>query len=185
MKTTVFLVGFMGCGKSTLGAELASQAGVPFIDLDEYIEREYGMSVQGIFATLGEAAFRQAETAALTAVATTGAVVATGGGTPCHGDNMATMNAGGITVWLTAPVDVITRRLLIPEQRAKRPLLNGLSATEIENFVRQSLEKRRPYYGLAQMHFDSTDIETATATRRTATALLNELKRTTEHQEGR
>jgi shikimate kinase len=95
----VFLIGYMGCGKTTLGEVLARQMGVPFIDLDEYIEHQQGMTIVEIFASDGEARFRELETAALRDVAAAGgAIVACGGGTPCHGDNMALMNQTGITV---------------------------------------------------------------------------------------
>lgn len=176
MATTIFLVGFMGCGKTTLGEALARVMRLPFIDLDDYIAHKMSMSsVQQIFATAGEAAFRRAECDALREVAAAGAVVATGGGTPCQAGNMELMNECGVTVWLTTSPGVITRRLLIPEQRAKRPLLNGLTDAEVGRLVREKLKAREPYYSRATLWFDSTDIETAEATLATASLLAARL----------
>ncbi len=89
---TVFLVGYMCCGKTTLGSAVAAELGVPFVDLDEWVERRAGCSVREIFATQGETAFRRMERAALREVASgdgRGAIVACGGGTPCQRGNMA------------------------------------------------------------------------------------------------
>ena len=89
----VFLIGYMGCGKTTLGEVLARQMGLLFIDLDEYIERKQGATIVEIFDKMGEKRFRELETAALCDVAAmSDVIVGCGGGTPCHGDNMALMN---------------------------------------------------------------------------------------------
>jgi shikimate kinase len=111
----VFLIGYMGCGKTTLGRELAAQMKVRYIDLDEYIVQQQGKSVVQIFAQVGEAAFRNLETAALHEVAAmTDVIVGCGGGTPCQADNMSLMNGAGITVWLVSSPERITARLLLP-----------------------------------------------------------------------
>lgn len=173
----VFLIGYMGCGKTTLGEVLAQQMGVPFIDLDEYIERQQGMTIVEIFAREGEERFRQLETAALGEVAAMdGVIIACGGGTPCHGNNMTLMNEMGITVWLTTSPERITARLLLPEQRVKRPKFNDLPDEAFLPLVQRELERRSPYYNQASLQFDSTDIETAPATVRTARRLATLLE---------
>lgn len=173
----VFLIGYMGCGKTTLGEVLARQMGVPFIDLDEYIERQQGMTIVEIFASEGEERFRQLETAALGEVAAMdGVIIACGGGTPCHGNNMTLMNEMGITVWLTTSPERITARLLLPEQRVKRPKFNDLPDEAFLPLVQRELERRSPYYNQASLQFDSTDIETAPATVRTANRLATLLE---------
>lgn len=173
----VFLIGYMGCGKTTLGEVLARQMGVPFIDLDEYIERQQGMTIVEIFASEGEERFRQLETAALGEVAAMdGVIIACGGGTPCHGNNMTLMNEMGITVWLTTSPERITARLLLPEQRVKRPKFNDLPDEAFLPLVQRELERRSPYYNQASLQFDSTDIETAPATVRTARRLATLLE---------
>lgn len=173
----VFLIGYMGCGKTTLGEVLARQMGVPFIDLDEYIERQQGMTIVEIFAREGEERFRQLETAALGEVAAMdGVIIACGGGTPCHCNNMTLMNEMGVTVWLTTSPERITARLLLPEQRVKRPKFNDLPDEAFLPLVQRELAARAPYYNQASLQFDSTDIETAPATVRTANRLATLLE---------
>lgn len=172
MMKPVFLLGYMGCGKTTLGEVLARQMGVPYIDLDDYVEQRQGMTVTGIFATLGEDRFRQLETAALRDVsAMNDVIIGCGGGTPCHGDNMALMNQSGITVWLTTSPERITARLLLPEQKSKRPKVAHLSDEAVLPLVERELQARTPFYSQARLQFDSTDIETGPATERTARRL--------------
>ena len=172
MMKPVFLIGYMGCGKTTLGEVLARQLGYRFIDLDEFIEERQGMTVVQIFDELGEKRFRELETEALREVASmTDVIVSCGGGTPCHGDNMAMMNQAGTTVWLTTSPERITARLLLPEQKCKRPKINTLPDDEVLPLVEKELQARTPYYSRSQLQFDSTDIETAEATARTARRL--------------
>lgn len=168
----VFLIGYMGCGKTTLGEVLARQMGMRYIDLDEVIETRQGMSINNIFEELGEARFRELEVQALQDSATmTDVIIGTGGGTPCHGDNMALMNKAGITVWLTTSPERIAARLLVPEQKYKRPKICLLPDEDVLPLVEAGLQARTPFYSQAQMRFDSTDIETAEATERTACRL--------------
>ena len=173
----VFLIGYMGCGKTTLGKVLARQMGVPYIDLDEFIEARQGMTIPEIFDEMGENRFRELESAVLREVAAmTDVIVGCGGGTPCHGGNMALMNQAGLTVWLTTTPERITRRLLEPEQKSKRPKILHLPDEEVLPLVKTELQARTPIYCLAQLQFDSTDIETAEETERTArrlAALIN------------
>lgn len=168
----VFLIGYMGCGKTTLGEALAVVTGLPFIDMDERIERSCGKSIPEIFDEMGEKGFRTMESETLSELAAmTDVIVGCGGGTACNDENMALMNRAGITVWLTTSPERITARLLLPDQKSKRPKVLHLPDEEVLPFVRQELQVREPYYSQAQLHFDSTDIETAAATRRTARRL--------------
>ncbi len=177
MMKPVFLIGYMGCGKTTLGKVLAQQLDYRFIDLDEFIEERQGMTVVEIFDEMGEERFRELEIEALCEVASmTDVIVSCGGGTPCHGDNMALMNQAGTTVWLTTSPQRITARLLLPEQKCKRPKINTLPNDDVLPLVEKELQARTPYYSLSQLQFDSTDIETAQATARTARRLATILK---------
>lgn len=111
--------------------------------------------------THGEAYFRKLECEALEEVAGAGgdAIVACGGGTPLQPGNMELMNRVGITVWLRTSVDRITSRLVLPDQRSKRPLLNNMSDEEIKESVAKGLEARAPFYSKSQLQFDSTYLE--------------------------
>jgi len=168
----VFLIGYMGCGKTTLGQELARHMGLRCIDLDEFIEGQQGQSIVSIFNRVGEASFRSLETRALQQVAAlSDVVIACGGGTPCHSGNIDLMNAAGTTVWLTTPPERIAARLLLPEHKAKRPKICNLPPQQVLPMVKRELAEREVFYRQAQLHFDSTDIETAQATQRTARRL--------------
>lgn len=102
----IFLIGYMGSGKTTLGRGVESRAHVSFIDLDDYIEEREGMTVSEIFKARGETGFRKAERECLAELAAKdNLLVACGGGTPCFFDNMEVMNSSGTTVWLDASVD--------------------------------------------------------------------------------
>lgn len=148
----------MGSGKSHVGSRLAILLGCPFIDLDDEIERRAGKTISRIFAEDGEAVFRQQETEALRATAALPtAVVATGGGAPCFHDNMAWMNANGITIFIDPELEVLLARL--EAGRAHRPLLQ--SAAELKELVTTRLESRRPVYEQAQLHLRGPEAEGA------------------------
>ncbi len=119
----IILVGFPGTGKTSVGQVLAQQLGRPFIDLDQKIETEQGMTVAEIFSTSGELVFRQHEVSALqSALAVECAVIATGGGAACRQENLNAMLAAGHVVALEAPVDESLRRI---GRASGRPLLDG------------------------------------------------------------
>ena len=158
--TTTFLIGYMGCGKTTLGRAVAERTGVRFIDLDDYIEETAGCSIRDIFATRGEEAFRAMERQALIDVSShPGTLVACGGGTPCFGDNMEVMNSRGITVHLVAPHATLLTRLM--EGRGKRPLIASLSDSELDAFITRQMQWRLPHYSKAKLTFDSSRLESA------------------------
>lgn len=158
MGRIIFLLGYMGCGKTTLGRAVADSSGVAFIDLDEYVEARAGMSISEIFASQGEAAFRSMEREMLRELAAredgSPMIVACGGGTPCFGDNMELMNCLGTTVHLVAPRWRLFERLSVA--RAERPLIAALDDAELERFIAEKLDQRLPWYSRAAVEFDST-----------------------------
>lgn len=160
----IFLVGYMACGKTTLGRALcgACPGFVRFVDLDEYIERQAGMSVKRIFAVHGEAAFRRMESEAISAFRAPDdegqtLIVACGGGTPCHADNMDRLLRAGTVVWLSASFDRTVARLL--DAGDSRPLVAGKKPDELRAFVADSLEARRLHYARAHAVFDSSFLD--------------------------
>ena len=141
----IFLTGYMGAGKTTLGKAFACEISVPFIDLDWYIEERFHKSIRELFTERGEASFRELERNMLHEVGEfEDVVVSTGGGTPCFFDNMDYMNQAGTTVFLnTSPLVIVDR---LKRQRADRPLLAMYSDDELEFFVREHLESRLSFY---------------------------------------
>jgi shikimate kinase len=150
----LFVVGYMGAGKSGIGREAARAAGVRFVDTDAEVERMHGATVAQIFAQHGEAVFRRSEREVLERLAAEGGdmIVATGGGLPCEGDAMEFMNGVGRTVYLKlSPARLVHR--LRPGQ-ARRPKLDGLDEAGILRFVEQTLPAREEHYMKASMVID-------------------------------
>jgi len=143
----IFLLGFMGVGKSTLGKLLAHNLKLPFIDLDEFLEQEEEMTIEEIFLSKGESYFRGCEAFYLRLIIAKyvhGAVVATGGGAPCHSSNLDLMNRTGLTVYLKASSDSLAERL--SGSHTVRPLIQGKTKAQVQSFVMDLLASRESYY---------------------------------------
>ncbi|ACY12894.1 3-dehydroquinate synthase [Haliangium ochraceum] len=162
MPRHVFLTGFMATGKSTVGRQLAARLRRPFLDLDDAVEAEAGHTVADIFASEGEIGFRRRERAALQRIADgPAAVIATGGGAACHGDNLAQMRRSGLTIALTAPL--ATARARADAGERERPLLRATEA-ELEALYRS----REPMYRQAHACVRTEDSEPALLAREIA-----------------
>ena len=156
----VYLTGFMGCGKSHSGRLLARQIGYAFADLDDIFEQSAGCSIAAYFSQYGEAAFRQKEAETLRGTAALEHhVIACGGGTPCFHANMEWINAHGLSIYLKASPPLLAARLL-PE-RAHRPLLRDIRDTDLEDFIREKLAAREPFYEKAAVWFDQDRVDGA------------------------
>lgn len=153
----VFLVGYMGSGKSTIGKQIASELNLNFIDLDPYIEKKENRTVKHIFESEGEEAFRMVEKDALQDIIKNESnfVLATGGGTPCFHDNMKTMIKNGTTVYLNHDIKTLVNRLL--HAKIFRPLIWGKSEQELTEYVEEMLKIRVPYYQQAHITIDTLD----------------------------
>ncbi len=155
----IFLIGFMGSGKTTHGRVLAKKLGYRFMDMDRYIELENGMSIPQIFESKGEEAFREMEKAALASLCTEDQlVIATGGGAPCHLDNMNRMKRCGLTIYLQLPPDALLQRLR--DAKKKRPLISGKSREELLEYIAATLREREPFYREAHIVVDGMNLTT-------------------------
>ena len=152
----IFLIGFMGCGKSTFGKKLALNIEYDFIDLDIYIEDKECKSINEIFKN-GEDYFRKIERVYLqSAIKTKNTVIAVGGGTPCYFDNMQLMKENGLTIYIDMhPTELISRLRL---SKKNRPLIASLQDYELSNFVFKNLNERKEYYNKAHKIVDGSDI---------------------------
>ena len=145
MGKPVFLIGYMGSGKSTAGKKLARILGYDFVDTDDVISSLVGKEVYKIFMEDGEDAFRQMERSVLVSFNDRkDTVIATGGGMPCFFDNVATMKRYGITVYLQMQVNSLIKRL--NEAKTPRPLLPKLPPEEFKQYIQQHLAKRERFY---------------------------------------
>ncbi len=155
--STIFLTGYMGSGKSTVGKMLASNLGFTFVDLDIYIETKYHKTITQIFSDKGEAKFRQIEQKCLHQVAEfENTVIATGGGAPCFFDNMEFMNSHGKTFYIQLTAEQLTVRLEASPE-GKRPLLSDRKGEQLCLFIKDGLIKREPYYLQSQFILDGSE----------------------------
>jgi shikimate kinase len=150
----IFLIGYMGSGKTTIGKQLAKQLDLQFTDMDMIIENRYRKSISAIFEEKGETAFRETERKILLEIIDfENIVISTGGGTPCFFDNMELMNQSGITVYLQTGVDQLAARL--KNETQTRPLIKNKDSEEIKTYIAANLKKREPFYKQAAIIFDN------------------------------
>lgn len=156
------LVGFMGCGKTTVGRRLASITGHRFVDADELIVKDQGKSISAIFAERGEGGFREIEERVLSElVGVAGIVLSTGGGAILREANRITLKKIGIVIWLDAQPDVLFERAM---RSGRRPLLKTENPRQAFDAL---LAERRPIYeNTAALRFDSTGIDHEEVARR-------------------
>jgi shikimate kinase len=149
----IFLIGFMGSGKSTAGKKLASHFGWSFVDLDEKIETLTGMKISEIFSKKGEPWFRKTEALMLHDLESEiDTVISTGGGTPCFGDNMDYMLDSGLTVYLRLTPEQLEKRLT--DSTSDRPLIKNVSKKKLYRFIIKKLGEREEDYLRAAIIID-------------------------------
>jgi shikimate kinase len=157
-KQIVYIIGFMGSGKSTAGKKLASLLGWSYIDLDKRIEGYTSRTIPEIFSQNGEDYFRNIEAQLLRELkSSTDIVISTGGGTPCHGDNMNFMNENGLTVYLKLTPAELNRRL--SQSKGQRPLIKDLDKGNLLSFIEEKLAVRENYYKKADITLGGIDLD--------------------------
>jgi shikimate kinase len=167
---SIVLVGMMGAGKSSIGRRLAGRLGIPFVDADVEIEQAAGMSIADIFEAHGEPSFRAGEARVIARLLEHGPqVLATGGGAFMNPQTRANIRNKGISVWLKADVDVLTRRL---RRRNDRPLLK--TADPVATLT-NLLAERDPVYGEADLTVISRDVSHEVIVDEIATAVRGRL----------
>jgi len=142
----IILIGYMGSGKSIVGSSLAHKLKIPFTDLDNYISEKEQLSVNEIFKLRGEVYFRKKETFYLQEILNSEnkMIIATGGGTPCFGNNMDILKNKSKTIYLKTSINSLVKRLIPNKQ--KRPLISHLNDEDLPEFIGKHLFERVPYY---------------------------------------
>jgi len=147
----IFLIGYMGCGKSYWGKRISHALDFDFIDLDDLIEEREGMNIPDIFSQHGEDFFREREQLALESIKglEEPCVISTGGGAPCFHDNMSLMNAIGQTLFLDASPLILKQNILKSE--SERPIVKTIAEEELEAYISNHLKERLPFYEQAKL----------------------------------
>lgn len=141
----IYLVGFMGCGKSTAGKKLAGILGWQFLDLDSIIEKKYSLKIEEIFILSGEKTFREYESDTLRSLDLKGdTIISVGGGAPCFGDNMTYMKQTGKVIYIRMTPAQLKERLVADNK--PRPLIAGLDTDQLEKFIEIKLSEREIFY---------------------------------------
>ena len=154
----VFLLGFMGCGKTHWGKLIGQKLNIPFFDLDEEIVSSEGKSINDIFAEQGEEYFRLKEKEVLYMITENheSFVMASGGGTPCFYNNIDYMNKSGTTVWFNCSVDCLFKRLV--NEKEKRPLIRNLTDDQLKAYIMKKYADRKIFYQQASIIINDEEI---------------------------
>ncbi len=150
----IFLLGFMGSGKTHWGNMLSKKLNLPFFDLDEQIIANEEKSIEEIFTIYGEEYFRLLEKDVLHIITESheSFIMATGGGTPCFFNNIDYLKKNGMPVWINTSVDVLFARLL--KDGGKRPLIKNLTDQQLKEFIIKKYADRKIYYQQAELIID-------------------------------
>jgi shikimate kinase len=147
----IILLGYMGCGKSTIANKLSKNISIPFIDLDKKIEEKVDLSVNAIFEKHGEIYFRKLEHEVFTELLSSPEqlIIGLGGGTPCYANNHELLKADNVvSIYLKASIETLFKRL--SANKSKRPLIANKSDEEMKEFIAMHLFERSFYYSQAQ-----------------------------------
>lgn len=156
----VFLIGYMGVGKTTIGKKLANRLGLEFVDLDAVIEQDQKQNISEIIRTQGEKHFREIEEEKLIEISKkNNLLISTGGGTPCFHNNMDVILENGVSIYLKMDEKSLVNRL--EKNTESRPLIAGKNRMELEAFVTQHLQERKSHYERADLQFEMLNVNAA------------------------
>ena len=160
-KSNIYLVGFMGVGKSTLARKIASKIHYRFIDTDIYIENKFRTSANNIILSLGIDAFRKIEHDILVEISRLNkCIVATGGGMPCFYNNMSLIKNSGLSIYVYYATDIIFYRL--KNAKTERPLIKGMDDEQLKTFIITTLSEREVFYNMADCILKERNLKTST-----------------------
>tara|TARA_B100000809_G_scaffold184049_1_gene181992 strand:+ start:55 stop:564 length:510 start_codon:yes stop_codon:yes gene_type:complete len=154
----IFLIGFMGSGKTTLGKKLAKKLDKPFFDLDVEIEKSESLTINQLFEKYGETHFRELESKMFRALIINNEsfVLSLGGGTPCIQSNMDLVKSSGASIYLKYNAGILASRLI--GAKAERPLIKNLDETELKEFITNKLSEREPFYNQCKFTIEKNNV---------------------------
>ena len=158
----IFLMGFMGSGKSTIGKQLARKLKMDFVDMDDYIEEKEGESIPELFKSKGEQYFREKENQSLKELCELEkTVISLGGGAPCTDQNLELIKTSGRSVYLKMSIPALINRL--SNGKESRPLIKGKTDDDLKSYIAINLGIREEYYNQADViisgeNFDIEDL---------------------------
>ena len=154
----IFLIGFMGSGKTHWGRLLAGKLQLPFYDLDTVITEKEKKSISDIFAEKDEEYFRYKEKEVLEELVNEHEhfIISTGGGTPCFFNNIEFMKKSGRVVWLNTSIETLKQRLI--KERMSRPLIRNIGESELKAYIIRKLSERKLYYEQADVMVNEESI---------------------------
>ncbi len=157
----ILLMGFMGCGKSTIGKLISAKHSMDYIDLDEWIEKKEKKSIAEIFERKGEIYFRKAERKYLKKILKKdNIVIAAGGGTPCYSNNINLINENAVSFYLKVPAVKLYERLSQKKFLENRPLLKNFSTKkELLNFIKTKKTEREKFYLMADYTIRTVEMD--------------------------
>lgn len=154
----IFLIGYMGSGKTRTGRLLASKLGCEFMDIDQLFEEKYRISIRDFFRKYDEKAFRKLEHDLLEqTIHRDDVVYSMGGGTPCFYGNMELLKKTGLTVYIKMPPATLFQRL--QSARKQRPVLHDMDSDSLFRHIQEQLSQREPYYSLAEITVDGINLD--------------------------
>ena len=154
----IYLIGYMCCGKTTIGKKIANKIGYGFVDMDVLFEEKYKITISAFFEKYGQDAFRILEQKLLhTTASMDNMVIATGGGTPCFGDNMEWINANGLSIYLKTNEGFIVDRL--KNAKKQRPLVKNILPDDLPSYVAEAIKQREPYYSQATITMPNNEMD--------------------------
>ncbi len=155
----IFLIGFMGSGKTHWGRLLSQKLSISFFDLDARVEEYAGKTIAEIFEAEGEEYFRMQEKDVLHLITESheNFVMACGGGSPCFFNNFEYMQQAGTTVWINTSLETLYQRLV--QEKEKRPLIKELSDDQLKRFISKKFADRKIYYEQAEIKIDEEPVQ--------------------------
>ena len=160
MMDTIFLIGYMGSGKTVVGRSLSKSINYNFYDLDKFIELNEKKSISEIFTLKNEVYFREIESKYLNQLISIKEkkIISTGGGTPCYSNNIELINNNSVSIYLKASVDTLVKRL--KDAQINRPLISHLKDTnELKDFISKHLFERNYFYEKAKIKIKTDDLK--------------------------